>query len=99
VLTLLALQTAVAAARKRWPRTQVLVDFRPEIVVKDGAMYLSRSVLGPQLTESEIRSRLRSQGVFDLRTVSVVIVEPGGDLSVAPADVPTAAIDDVVDRS
>lgn len=79
--TLLVLQTVVAAARQRWPRLRRLVDFRPEVVVEDGAMHLSASPFGPQLTESELRSLLRREGVFDLSSVQLVIVEPAGQLS------------------
>ena len=87
VSTLLVLQVLVGALRMRYPSLSRVLDFRPQVVVRDGEADLSRHPFGPQLTEEELRSKLRQQGVFDLSSVTVVIVEPTGDVSSATSDV------------
>ncbi|HVM07218.1 MAG TPA: YetF domain-containing protein [Acidimicrobiales bacterium] len=84
--TLLALQTLVAAARQRSDRLQRVLDFAPERIVEDGELSLSRSLASAQLTRDEVEARLRQSGVRDLGEVSLVILEPGGKLSVFMSD-------------
>jgi uncharacterized membrane protein YcaP (DUF421 family) len=86
VVTLLALQTVAAALRQRFVAFRRLLDFSPEVVVRDGRIDLRAAPGGPQLTEDELRSRLRQKGVFDLDGVHLVIVEPTGELSVRPTE-------------
>lgn len=89
VATLLVLQVAVGALRVRYPTLSRVLDFRPQVVARDGAVDLSRHPFGPQLTEEEVRSKLREHGVFDLSSVTVVIMEPTGGMSTStsPVDV------------
>ena len=87
VLTLLVLQTILAAARQRFSAVARIVDFSPEVVVDKGRLTLRRTPLGPQLTEDELMSRLREKGVFGVDTVRVVILEPGGSVSLSKDDV------------
>lgn len=81
VATLLVLQTLVAALRQKFEVVRRFLDFRPEIVLRDGTFDLSASPLGPQLTETELRSRLRQAGVFESEGLRIVIVEPTGEIS------------------
>ena len=100
--------TATPESHGLTPELPALIDQRlraeaPQlsafVVVKDGAMRLSASPFGPQLTEGELRSRLRQEGVFDVESVHLVIVEPTGRLSYADVEaVPRAALSDVVER-
>lgn len=80
--TLLSLQVAIGAARRRWPRLRRLLDFRPEPVVQAGDLRLRSGVLGAQLTPDEVRSQLRQQGFFTITDVEEAIFEPNGRLSV-----------------
>ena len=82
LLTLLVLQVLVAAARRRFSVVARLLEFEPEVVLRDGDVQLGKSVLGPQLTRGELESALRQQGVFELPAASVVILEPTGKFSV-----------------
>jgi len=83
LVTLLALQLVVAAARRRSPVVRRLVEFEPELVVRDGEVSLRTNPLGAQLTRGELESALRRHGVFDLSQARIVVLEPSGKLSVA----------------
>lgn len=83
LLTLLGLQLGVAAMRRRFSRFRRIIEFRPELVVRDGAVRLDRSIFGAQLTRGELESRLRQHGAFDLGNAVIVILEPTGKVSVA----------------
>jgi uncharacterized membrane protein YcaP (DUF421 family) len=82
VATLLALQVTVAAVRRRSRAAQRLLEFEPEVVVRDGELHLPTGLGTSQLSEGELRSRLRQQGVFDHEELAVVILEPSGRISV-----------------
>lgn len=90
LVTLLLLQMAVAAARRRFPAVARLLEFEPRVVLRDGDVDLDRGLFGAQLTRSELESALRSQGVFDLSSVRLVVLEPTGEFSVARGE-PAAA--------
>jgi uncharacterized membrane protein YcaP (DUF421 family) len=81
VISLLLLQVVVGALRMRFPSFARLLAFHPLPVVRDGVPELSRHPFGPQLTEAELRSKLRQHGVFHLSEVAVVIIEPTGAIS------------------
>lgn len=85
LVTLLSLQVAVAAARRRWDTVGRALDFRPLVVVRDGETRLGGGLLGPQLTPDELRSLLRKAGVFDGDRVALVVLEPMGGVSVRDA--------------
>ncbi len=82
LLTLLALQVAVAWARRRFARLRRLLEFEPEVVVSAGKIDLPSSLWRSQLTEDELWSQLRQQGVFDTDAVVLAVLEPSGQLSV-----------------
>jgi uncharacterized membrane protein YcaP (DUF421 family) len=50
--------------------------------VRDGHLRLPTGLGSSQLSEGELRSRLREQGVFDDARLAVVILEPTGRISV-----------------
>ena len=82
LVTLLLLQIGVAALRQRSATLRRILDFKPETVVDGGRVDLPTGPLSSQITPDELRSKLRQQGVFDLDAVTLVVVEPTGELSV-----------------
>ena len=83
LLTLLALQLVVGAGRRRFATLSRVVEFEPQVVVRDGELRLDRSLLGAQLTAEELESALRQHGVFDVANARIVVLEPTGKFSVA----------------
>lgn len=86
LVTLLAMQVAVAYARKRFPRARKLLDFSARVIARDGRIDTSPDPLGAQLTEDDVWSMLRQRGFFDLGRVGVIILEPQGKISVVPPE-------------
>ena len=84
VLTLLALQVLVAWTRRRVPALRRFLEFEPEVIVRDGALELPSGLLSSQLTDEELGSRLRRQGVFDVSDLALVVLEPDGRISIVP---------------
>lgn len=82
VVTLLGLQVALGAVRRRYPRVRRLVDFDPVPLIEDGVVQPRGGPLGVQLTDDELRSALRGRGVFDVDEVDEAVLEPTGDVSV-----------------
>lgn len=91
--TLLLLQVAAGALRQRFALMRRLLDFRPYVVVRDGEQRLSTTPLGPQVSEDELWSMLREQGVFRLDGIRLVMIEPTGGVSIVRDgdDVPVEA--------
>jgi uncharacterized membrane protein YcaP (DUF421 family) len=83
VVTLLSLQVIVAAARRHSALMRRVLEFEPEVIVRDGSVSLPTGLMTSQLSEGELHSRLRQQGIFDLENVVVVVLEPSGHVSVA----------------
>lgn len=83
IATLLTLQVLVAAVRRRSPRVQHLLEFEPEVVVSDGELHLPKGLASSQLSEGELRSRLRQHGIFEEEALAIVVLEPSGKISVA----------------
>ncbi len=84
VVTLVALQVGVGAARQRLPALRRILDFSPETVYSDGREHRSANPLGAQLTPDAIDSAIRAAGYDSRRDVALVILEPNGGLSVIP---------------
>ena len=82
LVTLLVLQTIVAYMRQRFGWFRRLADFSPKLLRYGSDTRLSRSPAGAQLTDTELRSKLRERGIFDYDEPVVVILEPDGALSV-----------------
>ena len=85
LLTLLALQIALGAARQRSRAVRQLLDFEPLVVVRDGQVHLPKSPLGAQITHGELMAKLRQSGIVSMDEVSLVVVEPTGEISVVRA--------------
>jgi uncharacterized membrane protein YcaP (DUF421 family) len=82
VFTLLAVQVAVSALRRRSELMRRLLEFEPEVVVRDGEMQLPRGLQTSQLSHGELRSRLRQHGIFTDEPLALVVLEPSGQISV-----------------
>jgi uncharacterized membrane protein YcaP (DUF421 family) len=82
VATLLVLQIALGWLRRTFPSVRRLVDFEALRLVDDGVEQRRRGLLGPQITEDELRSALRVRGVFSTNDVDEVVLEPSGEISV-----------------
>ncbi len=67
--TLLGAQQLTALIRQRIPATRRFLDFQPEVVYEDGGIRLRRSSLTAQITEDELRSKLRQAGVDSVEDV------------------------------
>lgn len=85
---LLVSQVAVAAVRQRFPGTRRLLDFAPRAIFRNGTFDLRSSPASAQVTQDELFSMLRRQGIFDLSDVQVVVLEPTGTISVARSEMP-----------
>ena len=82
LVTLLLLQVGIAALRQRSATLRRILDFQPETVVDHGRVDLPAGPMTSQITSEELQSKLRQHGVFDLDTVTLVVIEPTGQLSV-----------------
>ncbi len=82
LLTLLLLQVVLAAVRQQPPALRRLLDFSPQVVVRDGAALLPRRPDSAQLTVSDLESWLRREGIGKLDDVALAVLEPTGEVSV-----------------
>lgn len=99
LLTFLALQVLVAALRQRFPVVQRVLDFSPEILVRKGRIDLRRAPWTAQLVTSDLESKLRQQGVRDLKDATLVVLEPDGKITVTTADETPALFRDLAQRA
>ena len=82
IVTLLAVQQLVAMVRQRIPVLANVLDFQPELVFSDGKPQLRQHPFAAQLTEAELKTQLRQQGIGGFDSVDIVILEPNGQVSV-----------------
>lgn len=80
--TLLALQLAFGALRQRVPRFRRILDFAPDTVYDERGEHLDGNPFGAQLTSDELDSAVRTQGLTSRDTVSTIVLEPSGSMSV-----------------
>lgn len=89
-VTLLVLQVTVAWLRRHVRVVDRLVEFPPEVLIREGRVALPEGLLSSQLTKDELWSLLRKEGVFARGEIAVAVLEPTGQISVlrhgAPAD-------------
>ena len=80
---LIALQYLVTFLSVRSKDFAKLVRSQPTLLARSGS-YCSAALLDQRLTEDEVLSAVRSQGLDDLDQVEAVILESDGSLSVIP---------------
>jgi uncharacterized membrane protein YcaP (DUF421 family) len=92
---LFGLQFVVGNLRKRLPGVTALVDNAP-LLLMDGTEVLSDNLRRANMTEADLRAKLREANVTRLEQVRAVVMESTGDVSVlhAPPDAPV--IDDAL---
>ncbi|WP_233992700.1 DUF421 domain-containing protein [Salinibacter altiplanensis] len=92
---LFGLQFVVGNLRKRLPGATALVDNTP-LLLMDGPEVLRDNLRRANVTETDLRAKLRAANVTQMEQVRAVVMESTGDVSVlhAPPDAPP--IDDVL---
>jgi uncharacterized membrane protein YcaP (DUF421 family) len=80
VTTFALLTIAMSYAAFRWRRSQPVLEGVPVIVVRDGEL-LDEVLRIERLTEDEVKEAAREQGIADLSTVWLGILEAGGKFS------------------
>lgn len=78
--TLGVLATALAAGTWRWNRMREVVEGRPLIVIRGGEIDIEMLRLEP-MPVAEVLEAARQNGISDLTTVSLGILEPNGRFS------------------
>ncbi|MGB3468202.1 MAG: YetF domain-containing protein, partial [Cyclobacteriaceae bacterium] len=78
------LQMTLAHLRKK-KTVQNLIDNKP-LLLMEGAQLLEENMKKAQVTESDIRGKLREANVLRLDQVKAVIFESTGDISVLHTD-------------
>lgn len=86
VAVLLTMQAIVATGRKA-SRVHQLVDNPPMLLMAEG-QFLDDNMRHAQVTEGDVRAKLRLAGVIDQRTVRFVVLETTGDVSIATTSGP-----------
>ena len=82
---LYVLQLGVAALRARFGTVEHTVDNEP-LLLMAGRRVLHDNLRKAQVTEADLRAKLREANVIDLRQVRAVVQETTGDVSVLHAD-------------
>ncbi len=78
--TLVALQYAVAWSSTRSRLVERLVKSEPTLLYRDG--FLHDAMRRERVTADELSQAVRSQGHDDLETISVIVLETDGSLSI-----------------
>ncbi len=81
LLSLYLLQSIIALLRQRVSWFNESVDNQP-ILLMDGSKILSKNLKKAQLTEDDLRSKLREANVWNYSQVKAVVFETTGDVSV-----------------
>jgi uncharacterized membrane protein YcaP (DUF421 family) len=78
--TIALLVVAMSYAGFRWKRADRVVEGIPVVIVSDGRM-VAESVRVERLTEDEVVSAAREQGIGDIADVRFGVLEPDGKFS------------------
>lgn len=92
---LFGLQFVVGNLRKRLPGVTHLIDNTP-LLLMDGTEVLSDNLRRANMTEADLRAKLREANVTQLEQVRAVVMESTGDVSVLHALPDAPAIDDTL---
>ncbi len=85
VATVLLWSLVVDAVSYRWPRVGRVLKARPKLLIKDGEP--DRKVMRREfMTDEEVASILRLQGIEDIAEVKRARIEPNGMVSVVRRD-------------
>ncbi|MGH2680956.1 MAG: DUF421 domain-containing protein [Actinomycetota bacterium] len=88
--TIALLVVAMSYAGFRWKRADAVVEGVPVVIVSDGR-FVAEALRIERLTEDEVLSEAREQGIADLAHVRFAVLEPDGKFSFVRSDgVPAA---------
>ena len=90
--TLFGLQFVVGNLRKRLPGVTGLLDNTP-LLLMNGSTVLSGNLRRANMTEADLRAKLREANVTQLEQVRAVVMESTGDVSVLHAAPEAPALD------
>ena len=80
-VTLVSLNYAIGYATFRNKRFEALIEGRPQLLIHNGKLY--KDVMEQQrLTQHELDSALRRQGVSDIGHIRMAMIENNGDITV-----------------
>ncbi len=82
-LSLLAANFLVAVIVFRSKRVERLVDGEPKVLIHDGAVQ-QRAVRSERLTDQDLLSAIRREGIERIEDVHLAVSEPNGMISVIP---------------
>lgn len=85
VLTILFWSVVLDAVSYRWPRLGGVLKARPRPLIEDGRLN-RRAMRRELMTEEEVHSQLRLQGIEDVGLVARAYIEPNGMISVLPRE-------------
>lgn len=80
VLTFALFGTALSWFSFRFPRARPLLDGRPQIVIRDGRTMMD-VLASERLTLEDLHQAARENGIRDLGSVEVGVLEPDGKFS------------------
>lgn len=80
VLTFALFGTALSWVSYRFPHARPLLEGRPQIVIRDGVTVMD-VLKTERLTLDDLHQAARENGIRDLRTVEVGVLEPDGTFS------------------
>ena len=83
IALLLALQYAVTRTVRRSEGFATLIKSEPRLLVRDGR-FLPEALAAERLTEGEVMSTVRGQGVATIDQVAAVVLETDATMSVIP---------------
>jgi uncharacterized membrane protein YcaP (DUF421 family) len=92
---LFGLQFVVGTLRERLPSAARLVDNRP-LLLMDGPEVLPDNLQRANMTEADLRAKLREANVTRREQVRAVVMESTGDVSVLHAPPEAPALDDAL---
>ena len=91
IATLLAVQVAIAALRRRAPTSAAHAENRPRILMRNGVM-LDDALAETRVSEADVLAKLREANVHRLEDVRAVVLETTGDISVLHGGDPALAM-------
>ena len=85
IISLYALQTSVAYARRHWSFVNRYIDNQPILLMEHGK-FIEKNMKKAHITRQEVRSKIRNQDVNSYSQIRAVILEPSGSVSVIKHD-------------
>lgn len=81
IASILGIQWVIGAVRSGLPRSQVVTDNEPLVLMRNGEMDLG-ALKTARVTPDDLRQRLRQGGIARKDEVALVVLETTGDVSI-----------------